>query len=138
MCKAPGCLCALLTMFEHAPDEMVDCVLGDLLPGLDQDISELLDSQWCHLAVSNTLTHNVPDVLDCIQVWRTRVPVNGINAFVIQALPTHSGHIRPSIVLHWEESRAHYTSTRSEDFIPVPTVTAARVPLASVEVSASL
>ncbi|KAJ8342163.1 hypothetical protein SKAU_G00320910 [Synaphobranchus kaupii] len=39
-------------------------------------------------------------------------------------LPTHSGHMRPGIVLHQEEPRAHCTSVksdnRSEDFIPVP------------------
>lgn len=28
----------------HAPDELVDGVLGDLLPDLDQGISKLLDS----------------------------------------------------------------------------------------------
>ncbi len=39
-------------------------------------------------------------------------------------LPMHSGHMRPGIVLHYEESRAHCTSIRSdngsEDLIPVP------------------
>ncbi|KAJ8345989.1 hypothetical protein SKAU_G00301820 [Synaphobranchus kaupii] len=54
----------------------------------------------------------------------TRGPVNGINAFLIQELLTHSGHMRPGIVLHQEEPRAHCTSVRSdnrsEDFIPVP------------------
>ncbi len=38
--------------------------------------------------------------------------------------PMHSGHIRPGIVLHHEEPRAHCTSIRSdngsEDLIPVP------------------
>ncbi|KAJ8374091.1 hypothetical protein SKAU_G00046710 [Synaphobranchus kaupii] len=77
---APACLYGLLTMSGHAPDESADGVLGDLLPDLDQGISE--------------------------------------------ELPTHSGHMRPGIVLHQEEPRAHCTSVRSdnhsEDFIPVP------------------
>ena len=53
-----------------------------------------------------------------------RGPVNGINAFIIQEQPTHSGRMRPNIVLHQEEPRAHCTSIRSdnhsEDFILVP------------------
>ena len=38
------CLFALLTTSGHAPDERADGVLGDLLPDLDQGISEFLDS----------------------------------------------------------------------------------------------
>lgn len=56
--------------------------------------------------------------------WGRWGPVNGINALVIQDLPAHSGHMRPGIVLHQEEPRAHCTCIRSdncsEDFIPVP------------------
>ena len=59
-----------------------------------------------------------------IQVWGTWGPVNGINGSIIQELPTHSGYLRPNIVLHQEEPRAHCTSVRSdngsEDFILVP------------------
>ncbi|CAB1451106.1 unnamed protein product, partial [Pleuronectes platessa] len=44
--------------------------------------------------------------------------------FFIRELPTYSGNMRPGIVLHQEEPRAHCTSersdNRSEDFIPVP------------------
>ena len=47
---APTCLYALPATSGHAPDETVDGVLGDLLPDLDQGISELLDSLWCYLA----------------------------------------------------------------------------------------
>ena len=43
-------VCTLITS-GHAPDESADSVLGDLLPDLDQGISELLDSQWLYLAV---------------------------------------------------------------------------------------
>ncbi|KAJ8358599.1 hypothetical protein SKAU_G00151240 [Synaphobranchus kaupii] len=46
VCMAPACLYALPTMSGHAPDESADGVLGDLLPDLDQGISELLDSLW--------------------------------------------------------------------------------------------
>ncbi|KAJ8359464.1 hypothetical protein SKAU_G00159890 [Synaphobranchus kaupii] len=35
-------------MSGHAPDELVDGVLGDLLPDLDQGISELLDRNCLH------------------------------------------------------------------------------------------
>ncbi len=63
------CLNTLRTKSRHAPDEMVDGVLGDLLPDLDQDISELLDSLWFYLAASNALIHNVPEVLNWIQDW---------------------------------------------------------------------
>ena len=72
---APTCLYALPTTSRHAPDVMTDGVLGDLLPNLDQGISE----------------HNVPEVLNWIQFWETWGPVNGINAFVIQELLIHSG-----------------------------------------------
>ncbi|XP_073321443.1 uncharacterized protein [Pagrus major] len=57
-------------------------------------------------------------------VRRTRGTFNGINAFVLQELPPHCGHMRPVTILHQDEPRAHCTSVRSdsraEDFIPVP------------------
>ena len=40
---ARTCLYALPTTSGHAPDETVDGVLGDLLPDLDQGISEVLE-----------------------------------------------------------------------------------------------
>ena len=49
------------SMSEHAPDETADGVLGDLLPDLDQGISELLDSLWRYFAEVDTLIHNVPE-----------------------------------------------------------------------------
>uniref|UniRef100_A0A673Y2K4 ADAM metallopeptidase with thrombospondin type 1 motif 2 n=1 Tax=Salmo trutta TaxID=8032 RepID=A0A673Y2K4_SALTR len=44
--------------------------------------------------------HDVPDVLNWIQVWGTGGPVHSINAFLLQELLTHSSHMRSSIVLH--------------------------------------
>lgn len=55
----PAYLLALPTMFDHAPDESADSVLGDFLPDLDQGISELLHSLWWKLVVSDALIHNV-------------------------------------------------------------------------------
>ena len=65
------CLYSLPTTSGHAPDEMVDDDLGDLLPDLDQGISELLDSLWHYLVVADAPLHNVPEVLSLIQVWGT-------------------------------------------------------------------
>lgn len=39
---------------------------------------------------------------------------------IIKKLPTHSRHMRPTIVIHQEEPRAYCISVSSEDFIPVP------------------
>lgn len=52
---------ALLTTSGHAPapDETLDGVKGDLLPDLDQDISELLDSLSWYL-VAYAPIHNAP------------------------------------------------------------------------------
>ena len=44
--------------------------------------------------------HDVPDVLNWIQVWGTGGPVHSIDAFLLQELLTHSSHMRSSIVLH--------------------------------------
>lgn len=41
---APACLYFCMTTSGHAPNERTDGVLGYLLPDLDQDITELLDS----------------------------------------------------------------------------------------------
>lgn len=60
MCKAPACLYALPTTSGHATDEAADGVLGELLPDLDQGISELLESLWLYLVVSDAPVHNVP------------------------------------------------------------------------------
>ena len=91
------------------------CILGYLLPYLNQGISELLDSLWCYLAATDALMHNVPDLLNWIQVWGTWGPVSGINAFIIQELPTHYGHIWPGVVLHQEEPMVHCTSGKSDN-----------------------
>ena len=57
---APACLYALPTTSGHATDDSADGVLGDLLPDLDQGISELLDSLWQYLVVSDAPIQNVP------------------------------------------------------------------------------
>ena len=56
VCMASTCLYALHTKSGHAPDESADDVLGDLLPDLDQGITELLDSLWRYMAASDTDT----------------------------------------------------------------------------------
>ena len=60
---ASMCLYALPAMPGHAPDEMTDALLGDLLQDLDQSISQLLDSLWCNVALLDRARHDVPDVL---------------------------------------------------------------------------
>ena len=59
VCMAPACLYALLTASGHAPDEPADSVLQDLLPDLDQGISEPLDSLWRYLAAPDAPIHNI-------------------------------------------------------------------------------
>lgn len=49
VCMTPMCLYTCLTMLEHSPKETMDVVLGNLLPRLDQDIIELLNSLRCNL-----------------------------------------------------------------------------------------
>lgn len=51
------CLYALPTTSGHAPDEAADGALGDLLPYLEQGISQLMDSLWQYLAASDSLIH---------------------------------------------------------------------------------
>uniref|UniRef100_A0A673XY60 Vitellogenin domain-containing protein n=1 Tax=Salmo trutta TaxID=8032 RepID=A0A673XY60_SALTR len=63
-------------------------------------IRQLLDSLWCNVALVDGARHDVPDVLNWIQVWGTGGPVHSINAFLLQELLTHSSHMRSSIVLH--------------------------------------
>ena len=53
-----------------------------------------------HVALVDGARHDVPDVLNWIQVWGTGGPVHSINAFLLQELLTHSSHMRSSIVLH--------------------------------------
>ena len=48
---APTSLYAHPTKSGHAPDELADGVLGDLIPDLDQGLSDLLHSLWQYLAV---------------------------------------------------------------------------------------
>ncbi len=48
---------SVLSMSNHALDERVGGGLGDLLPDLDQDISELLDSLWCCLVALDAPMH---------------------------------------------------------------------------------
>ncbi|KAK3554296.1 hypothetical protein QTP70_020150, partial [Hemibagrus guttatus] len=63
-----------------SPAQIVDGVLWDL-PYLDQGTSELLDCRWCYLVSM------------------------AVNAFIIQKLPTYSGHMRLSIVMHQEQTQ---------------------------------
>lgn len=50
---------------------MADGVLDGLLSDLDQGISELLDSLWRYSAALDAPIHNVPNILNWIQVWGT-------------------------------------------------------------------
>ena len=100
MCVASTFPYDLPTTPGHAPDEVVDSLLRDLLPDLDYSIRQLLDSLWCDVALVDGARHGVPDVLNWIQVWGTGGPVHSINAFILQELQTHSSHMRSSIVLH--------------------------------------
>lgn len=72
---APHMLYACLTVSGHVPDETTDGILGDLLPELDQGISELLGI----LRYRGVLLD-----LDG--------PVSGIKSFILQELPAHSPH----------------------------------------------
>ena len=88
MCVASTCLYALPTTSGHAPDDTTDGLLRDLLPDLDQGIGQLLDSLWCDIALADGTRHDVPEVLDWIQVWGMCRPVHSINALDIQELLT--------------------------------------------------
>lgn len=68
---APTCLYVLLVISGHTPDETADGILRDHFPDLDRGISELLDSLWCYSTASDASIHNVPEVLNWIQVQRT-------------------------------------------------------------------
>lgn len=57
---APTCLYALPTASKHAPDEIMDGTLGDLVPDLDQGISELLDNLCCYLVAVDAPIHIIP------------------------------------------------------------------------------
>lgn len=46
----------------NAPNEMMDGVLRDFLPDLEQGVTELLDSLRCKLRESDWPKHNVPEV----------------------------------------------------------------------------
>ena len=80
------------------------------------------------MALVDGTRHDVPDVLDWIQVWGAGRPVHSINAFIMQELLTHLSHMCPSIVMHQRELRAHCTSIWSHNGSHLMAV---RVPLAS-------
>ena len=90
------CLYDLPTMPGHAPDEAADVLLLDLLPDLDESISQLLDSLWCNVALVDRMRQDVPDVLDWIKVWGTGRPVHSVDVFFMQELLTHFNHMRPN------------------------------------------
>uniref|UniRef100_A0A1A8N5R2 Uncharacterized protein n=1 Tax=Nothobranchius pienaari TaxID=704102 RepID=A0A1A8N5R2_9TELE len=89
-CEASTSLHDLSTAPGHAPDEMVDGHLRDLLPDPDYSIRQLLDN----MSLVDGVRHDVPVVLSWIQVWGTGGPVHGVNAFVWQ---NGSSHTRSSI-----------------------------------------
>ena len=66
VCVASTCLYALPTTSGHAPEEMTDVLLRDLLPDLDQGISQLLDSLWCDVESVDGTRHDDPEVLNWI------------------------------------------------------------------------
>ncbi|TWW64310.1 hypothetical protein D4764_03G0013180 [Takifugu flavidus] len=74
-------------MLGHAPNETTNSVLGDLLPDLDQGITELLDNLRINLVAPDGPKHNVPE-----------------------ELPAYSSHMRSGIVMDQEEPRSHCTS----------------------------
>lgn len=59
------CFYMFLTMSEHAPNDMMYGVLGDL-SDLNQGITELLDRLRCNMVASDGLKHNVPQVFSWI------------------------------------------------------------------------
>ena len=79
MYVASTCLYAVPITSGHAPDEMTDVLLRDLLPDLDQGITQLLVSLWCDMASLDGTSHDVPEVRDWNQVWGTGRPVHSIN-----------------------------------------------------------
>lgn len=73
-----------------------------------------------HSALQHCLRYiNISAVHSWIQVWGMGGPVSGISVLMIQVVLTNPDHISLGVVLHQEECRAHCTSIRSEDFIPV-------------------
>ncbi|KAI4903310.1 hypothetical protein NFI96_031847 [Prochilodus magdalenae] len=68
----------------HAPNEMTDGVLGDLLPDLDQGITELLDTLKCNLVTSDGPEHKVPERVRSyspeIQIVHLSLNISGIMA----------------------------------------------------------
>lgn len=55
-----------LTMLGPAPDEMMDGVLGCLLPDPDQGITDLLDSLRYNLAALVGPKYDVTEIFHCI------------------------------------------------------------------------
>ncbi|KAL6458384.1 hypothetical protein MHYP_G00336140, partial [Metynnis hypsauchen] len=53
---------------------------------------------WCYVTLVDGARHDVPDVLNRIQVWGTGGPVHSFNAFILQELLTHSSHMRAPVV----------------------------------------
>lgn len=93
---------------------MTNGLLGDLLPDLDEGISQLLDILWCDVAVVDATIHDVPEVLDWIQVWEEGGEENRVNALTVQELLTHSIHMKLGTVMHQQEPRAQWSSKQSD------------------------
>ncbi|TWW81480.1 hypothetical protein D4764_01G0012950 [Takifugu flavidus] len=78
-----------------APNETTNGVLGDLLPDLDQGITELLDSLRINPVAPDGPKHNVPE-----------------------ELPAYSSHMRSGIVVDQEEPRRNPGPTAPADMPP--------------------
>ncbi|TWW81314.1 [Protein ADP-ribosylarginine] hydrolase [Takifugu flavidus] len=66
-----------------APNEMTNGVLGDLLPDLDQGITELLDSLRINLVAPDGPKHNVPEVEPALIGEEHRAPVAYLPILVV-------------------------------------------------------
>ncbi|KAI3352194.1 hypothetical protein L3Q82_005162 [Scortum barcoo] len=95
VCVASTCLYDLPTTPGHAPDEVADRSPegSPPRPGLKHPPTPGQSVVWCNVALVDGARHDVPDVLNWIQVWGTGGPVHSINAFVLQELLTHSSHM---------------------------------------------
>ena len=78
-----ACLNARSTTLGHASDKPTDCPKIDALPDLNQGIGELLDCPGWVWKPPNALVHDVPEVLDGVQVRRTCWLVICVNALIL-------------------------------------------------------
>lgn len=88
MCVAAWCLDDLPTTPGHAAFyETTNRLPKDPPTDLDESVSQLLGSLWCNVAtLVYRRRHDVPDVLNCIQVWGTCRPVHLHRAGAVDTL----------------------------------------------------